>query len=110
MAQQRQAFNAPRPHSQASPQHLLLQAPGWATEGYKECSILPTLLMTLFSLFCMSSSRLYQLSDSEVTSPAKDKMVMRVQGSTQGSSGTLGPRCCSCQQAGSRGCWTEAGA
>lgn len=42
-------------------------------EGYKECSILPTLLMTLLSRFCISNRRLYQLSDSEVTSPEEAK-------------------------------------
>lgn len=42
-------------------------------KGYKECSILPTLLMTLLSRFCMSNRRLYQLSDSEVTSPEEGK-------------------------------------
>lgn len=45
---------------------------------------MPTLLMTLFSLFCMSRRRLYQLSDSEVTSPAKGKTETKVQGSPQG--------------------------
>lgn len=44
---------------------------------------MPTLLMTLFSLFCMSRRRLYQLSDSEVTSPAKGKTETKVQGSSQ---------------------------
>lgn len=57
----------------------LARLPSQTTEGYKECSILPTLLMTLLSLFCMSSRRLYQLSDSEVTSPAKENVAMRVQ-------------------------------
>lgn len=66
-------------NSQASPQHPLAWAPSWTTEGYKECSILPTLLMTLFSLFCMSSRRLYQLSDSEVTSPINEKRAVRGQ-------------------------------
>lgn len=44
---------------------------------------MPTLLMTLFSLFCMSRRRLYQLSDSEVTSPAKAKREAKVQSSSQ---------------------------
>lgn len=34
---------------------------------------MPTLLMTLLSRFCMSNRRLYQLSDSEVTSPEEGK-------------------------------------
>lgn len=34
---------------------------------------MPTLLMTLLSRFCMSNRRLYQLSDSEVTSPEAAK-------------------------------------
>ena len=43
----------------------------WRTcEGYKLCSILPTLLMTLLRRFCRSSRRLYQLSDRDVTRPA----------------------------------------
>lgn len=42
-------------------------------EGYKLCSILPTLLMTLLRRFCRSRRRLYQPSDSEVTRPAKHK-------------------------------------
>lgn len=45
-----------------------------ALGGYKECSILPTLLMTLLRRFCMSRSRLYQLSDREVTSPRGGKV------------------------------------
>lgn len=57
-------------------------------EGYKECSILPTLLMTLFSLFCMSKRRLYQLSDSEVTRPVKEKAEVKDQGSSQQAAGT----------------------
>lgn len=43
-------------------------------KGYKECSIFPTLLMTLLSRFCTSSRRLYQLSDNEVTSPTKKQL------------------------------------
>lgn len=39
-------------------------------KGYKLCSILPTLLMTLLRRFCRSRRRLYQPSDSEVTRPA----------------------------------------
>jgi hypothetical protein len=52
--------------------HVLRCASQWGRlqkKGYKECSILPTLLMTLLSRFCISNKRLYQLSDSEVTSP-----------------------------------------
>lgn len=45
---------------------------------------MPTLLMTLFSLFCMSRRRLYQLSDSEVTSPAKGKTGDEGSGLTPG--------------------------
>ena len=49
---------------------------------------MPTLLMTLFSLFCMSRRRLYQLSDSEVTSPAKGKNREEGSGVTPGRPGS----------------------
>lgn len=61
-------LSVPGHDSQQGDRHL------W--EGYKECSILPTLLMTLLSRFCMSNKRLYQLSDSEVTSPEEVKAAV----------------------------------
>lgn len=44
-------------------------ATAWG-EGYKLCSILPTLLMTLLRRFCRSRRRLYQPSDKDVTRPS----------------------------------------
>lgn len=43
------------------------------TEGYKLCSILPTLLMTLLRRFCKSRRRLCHPSDKDVTRPKTHK-------------------------------------